>query len=201
MNNGGNVVIGECTIKAAFYAIANQGGGSLTINKGTLSSTAHNGNGQWAYCIRTLGEGSETVINYAEVSGVQGGVAVDSGGKVTINDGIFSTYDLAGKGNNFHGLYIGNDGHAVVNGGKFYSEGHDYCVRIGDDRTAPATDTSTIELKGGYFGDMGLDKIKGGTTITPAAGYKFAELTEPITEGSTTEPGRTNTYKYQVVAE
>lgn len=77
---------------------------SLTVNNGKFSSTAHNGNGQWAYCIRTLGEGTETVINYAEVSGVQGAVTVDSGGKVTINDGIFSTYDLSGTGNNFHGL-------------------------------------------------------------------------------------------------
>lgn len=30
-------------------------------------------------------------------------MTVDSGGKVTINDGIFSTYDLSGTGNNFHG--------------------------------------------------------------------------------------------------
>lgn len=198
LNNGGNVMIGECTINAAFYAIANQGG-SLTINKGTLSSTAHNGNGQWAYCIRTLGAGSETVINYAEVSGVQGAVAVDTGGKVTINDGIFSTYDLAGKGNNFYGLYAGLDGHAVVNGGKFYSEKKDYCVCIGKETETDTT--STIELKGGYFGDMGLDQTEGGTSIAPAAGYRFVELTEPITEESTTEPGRTNTYKYRVVAE
>lgn len=201
LNNGGNVVIEDCTVNAAFYAIANQGGGQVTINKGDFSSTAHNGNGQWAYCIRTLGEGSETVINYAEVSGVQGAVAVDSGGKMTINDGIFSTYDLAGKGNNFHGLAVLADGHAVVNGGKFYSEGHDYCVRLGDDGAAAAYDTSTVELKGGYFGDMGLDKIKGGTTITPATGYKFEELAEPIVEESTTASGKSNTYKYRIVAE
>ena len=178
-----------------------KGGGSLTVNNGKFSSTAHNGNGQWAYCIRTLGEGTQTVINYAEVSGVQGAVAVDSGGKVTINDGIFSTYDLSGTGNNFHGLAVLADGHAVVNGGKFYSEGHDYCVRLGDDGAAAASDPSTVELKGGYFGDMGLDKIKGGTTITPAAGYKFEQLAEPIVEQSATVPGKTNTYKYRIVAQ
>lgn len=55
---------------------------------------------------------------------------------MTINDGIFSTYDLSGTGNNFHGLAVLADGHAVVNGGKFYSEGHDYCVRLGDDGAA-----------------------------------------------------------------
>ena len=201
LNNGGKVVLEDCTVNAAFYAVANQGGGSLTVNNGTFSSTAHNGNGQWAYCIRTLGEGTQTVINYAEVSGVQGAVAVDSGGKVTINDGIFSTYDLSGTGNNFHGLAVLADGHAVVNGGKFYSEGHDYCVRLGDDGAAAASDPSTVELKGGYFGDMGLDKIKGGTTITPAAGYKFEQLAEPIVEQSTTVPGKTNTYKYRIVAQ
>ena len=43
---------------------------------------------------------------------------------------------------------------------------------------------------------MGLDKIKGGTTITPAAGYKFEQLAEPIVEQSATVPGKTNTYKY-----
>ena len=201
LNNGGKVVLEDCTVNAAFYAVANQGGGSLTVNNGKFSSTAHNGNGQWAYCIRTLGEGTQTVINYAEVSGVQGAVAVDSGGKVTINDGIFSTYDLSGMGNNFHGLAVLADGHAVVNGGKFYSEGHDYCVRLGDDGAAAASDPSTVELKGGYFGDMGLDKIKGGTTITPAAGYKFEQLAEPIVEQSTTVPGKTNTYKYRIVAQ
>lgn len=201
LNNGGKVVLGDCTVNAAFYAVANQGGGSLIVNNGKFSSTAHNGNGQWAYCIRTLGEGTETVINYAEVSGVQGAVAVDSGGKVTINDGIFSTYDLSGTGNNFHGLAVLADGHAVVNGGKFYSEGHDYCVRLGDDGAAAASDPSTVELKGGYFGDMGLDKINGGTTITPAAGYKFEQLAEPIVEQSTTVPGKTNTYKYRIVAQ
>lgn len=201
LNNGGKVVLEDCTVNAAFYAVANQGGGSLIVNNGKFSSTAHNGNGQWAYCIRTLGEGTETVINYAEVSGIQGAVTVDSGGKVTINDGIFSTYNLSGTGNNFHGLAVLADGHAVVNGGKFYSEGHDYCVRLGDDGAAAASDPSTVELKGGYFGDMGLDKIKGGTTITPAAGYKFEQLAEPIVEQSTTVPGRTNTYKYRIVAQ
>ena len=135
-----------------------------------------------------MGEGTETVINYAEVSGVQGAVTVDSGGKVTINDGIFSTYDLSGTGNNFHGLAVLADGHAVVNGGKFYSEGHDYCVRLGDDGAAAASDPSTVELNGG-------------TTITPAAGYKFEQLAEPIVEQSTTVPGKTNTYKYRIVAQ
>lgn len=77
-----------------------------------------------------------------------------------------------------------------MNGGKFYSEGHDYCVRLGDDGAAAASDPSTVELKGGYFGDMGLDKINGGTTITPAAGYKFEQLAEPIVEQSTTVPGK-----------
>lgn len=88
-----------------------------------------------------------------------------------------------------------------MNGGKFYSEGHNYCVRLGDDGAAAASDPSTVELKGGYFGDMGLDKINGGTTITPAAGYKFEQLAEPIVEQSTTVPGKTNTYKYRIVAQ
>ena len=105
-------------------------------------------------------------------------MTVDSGGKVTINDGIFSTYDLSGTGNNFHGLAVLADGHAVVNGGKFYSEGHDYCVRLGDDGAAAASDP-----------------------ITPAAGYKFEQLAEPIVEQSTTVPGKTNTYKYRIVAQ
>ena len=36
---------------------------------------------------------------------------------------------------------------------------------------------------------------------TPAAGYKFEQLAEPIVEQSATVPGKTNTYKYRIVAQ
>ena len=67
------------------------------------------------------------------------------------------------------------------------------CHRSGGNAQLPANVTLSKEVL--------LDKIKGGTTITPAAGYKFEQLAEPIVEQSATVPGKTNTYKYRIVAQ
>ena len=128
-------------------------------------------------------------------------MAVDSGGKVTINDGIFSTYDLSGTGNNFHGLAVLADGHAVVNGGKFSQRRARLLRTPGRRRCGSGFRPSTVELKGGYFGDMGLDKIKGGTTITRQQVTNSNNWPNRLSSSPRPYPEKANTYKYRIVAQ
>lgn len=196
-SNGGSITIEDCNIEAAFYALGLENT-DVTINGGTFKSTSHNGNKNdagiscWAYCV-SIGGDAEAVINDGVFEGVQGAVAAIDGANLTINGGTFQTYyNENGVNNNFYALYVANEATATVNNGKFYTEGTRVCVCIGNN-DVPTNTGGVTYLKGGYYEDMGNNTLTG-QTISPAAGYKFVELAEPLVEGR-------NTYYYQVVAE
>ncbi|MDE6857242.1 MAG: hypothetical protein K2J33_00680, partial [Alistipes sp.] len=195
---GGETVIENCDLDAAFYAIYCQGG-SVTINGGNIKSSSDNRNGAWAYCISCEGTGTSMTINDGVIEGVQGGVAAIDGANLAINGGRFSTFGAAdGSGRNFYALYTANVGKAIVNGGYFYIDDNPYapgCISTGDNDIA-GQENGVIMLQGGYYKDQGVNKFGG--NIRAADGYKWEKLAEPVTFTDQSN-GKTCTYNYRIV--
>lgn len=192
-SSGGTILIEDCDIEAAFYALYTENT-DITINGGSFKSTSYNKNGNWAYCISIAGQGSKSVINDAVVEGIQGGLAVIDGAEMTINGGTFSTYyPEDGTDNvNYYALYIANGAYVSVYDGKFYSEGPRVCV-CSSDNDVSGNEYGKPYLYGGYYEDMGYNK-ETSTTLSPAEGYRFVELEQPLVEGR-------NTYYYKIEKE
>lgn len=198
---GGETVIENCDLDAAFYAIYCQGG-TLTINGGNIKSSSDNrlGDNKWAYCISCTGTGTSMTINDGVIEGVQGGVSAINGANLTINGGRFATYGAAdGSGRNFYALYTANVGKAIVNGGYFYIDDNRYapgCISTGDNDIA-GQENGVIMLQGGYYKDQGVNKFGDGG-IRAAEGYKWEKLAEPVTFTDESN-GKTCTYNYRIV--
>ena len=85
------ITINDCTVNAAFFAFYNMG--TATINNGTFISTSCNHNkdntgaSAFAYCFVSAGD---LTFNNGSVTGVQGGLAINSG-KAVVKNGTFKT--------------------------------------------------------------------------------------------------------------
>ncbi|WP_302761991.1 Ig-like domain-containing protein [Christensenella hongkongensis] len=173
--SGATLVINDCTVDAAFFAVGNLG--DCTINGGQFHSTSSNAAGAYAYCIKSMGEGANLTINNATVTGIQGAVAAVQG-TVTVYDGHFSTEQ--GNSNSFYALYVaGEEGEVsgTVYDGTYSSPKS--AVYIGNDNTngdGGINARACLNIRGGNFtgGDAALIKAKN-TGATFISGGTFTD--------------------------
>ena len=173
--SGATLVINDCTVDAAFFAVGNLG--DCTINGGQFHSTSSKAAGAYAYCIKSMGEGADLTINNATVTGIQGAVAAVQG-TVTVYDGHFSTEQ--GNSNSFYALYVaGEEGEVsgTVYGGTYSSPKS--AVYIGNDNTngdGGINARACLNIRGGNFtgGDAALIKAKN-TGATFISGGTFTD--------------------------
>lgn len=193
---GGKAIINNCDVQATSFALFNENG-YMEVNGGTFTSTSSTTTSgpNWAYCAKMSGTNTETIINYAVINGVQGGLSASDGAKMTINDGIFSTYKNLPEETNHYGLYVATDAEVTVNGGKYYREGSPYCVYNGNNDTG--TTFAKLYLNGGVYQDQGYDQSTT-TSLLANEGYKWVKLETPETYTNPVN-GKTNTYYYQIV--
>ena len=188
VNEGGKVVYNNGNILAANCGVWVEG--DFTMNGGKIKSTNSSmdpevGNG-YSYALRAISPSANIVINGGEVEGVQGAVGAFAG-NITINAGYFHTHPSFTTNDHFYALYVADgDGHAIINGGYFCAEGSKADVYYVDNH-------GTLQLKGGYYEDQGL-QVTGNdneTTVVhgalvPYTGYEWKAISDGV-------------YKWQVV--
>lgn len=156
VGTNGKVTINGGEIKAGWYAVsnnANDSGSEITVNGGTLISTAD-------YAIYNPGKSSSLTINGGTIYGAAGGIDMAQG-KLSVRGGIITSKDNGdtgewgdGTGNTSNAaLYIGKesggygDVYAVIEGGSFIAEGDADVLKL-PEKTAF---NIKLELKGGTF--------------------------------------------------
>lgn len=156
VGTNGKVAINGGEIKAGWYAVsnnANDSGSEITVNGGTLISTAD-------YAIYNPGKSSSLTINGGTIYGAAGGIDMAQG-KLSVRGGIITSKDNGdtgewgdGTGNTSNAaLYIGKesggygDVYAVIEGGSFIAEGDADVLKL-PEKTAF---NIKLELKGGTF--------------------------------------------------
>ena len=190
----GEAEINGGTIQARLMTVRSTG--KTTINGGTFINTSSNSNGNdpndWSYGIRTMGPDSEIIINGGTFTGVQGIVSTDQGGKVTINDGVFSTHNSeAGKKDGFYCVYATENGIVTINGGYFHganewstvADGLSCIVSGDNDVNNP---TGTLVINGGYMSGKAYQALSGKpqVLVNLPKGYKY-EACEEVKDGMT----------------
>lgn len=152
------VEINDIIAEARSYAVYNKGG-KVLINDGKFNSESRSSTDTfYGYCIANKDfDTSELIIKNAEVTGIQGAVASNTG-KITIYDGKFSTDK--NKQDSFYALYVAGEAGVAkgeVYGGSFYSP--KYAVYIGNDNTdgdgGINADATTSIYDGTFIGDKG----------------------------------------------
>lgn len=152
--------------------------GNATINGGTFVNTSCSScdNAHWGYTIRN-GNSSDNAylrINYAEVTGTQGGVTT-VGGTLDIYDGVFKTVDYEkGHGAVYYALYVAGESYktaATVYDGTFSSEKRE-AVYVGNSNADGGNhEEATLVVKGGSFtggeqaGAVHVDNELGGLQV------------------------------------
>lgn len=161
MRPGSTATINGGTFSGATAAINSEG--DLTIHGGTFSTTScnqtkdENGKSYWAYCIISSGT---LYISDADVTGVQGGLAINNGYAV-VDGGTYRTVGCEHDGDtagvySYYALYIaGEEGvvEAHINGGT-YTAAYRSAVLAGNDN--PGGDgginaKATAYITGGTF--------------------------------------------------
>ena len=156
--DGGELVIdGEGEITGAGRAIVVQNGGKVTINGGTYTSTSA---GQ---TLASIGEGSEIVINDANVNATEAAAMAFDGATLTINGGEFHTTDnfvIATNGTN------GRGGNTIV---------------IKDAKLTSEITSNGYEACGVYVANNDTVIIEGNTEITAINGCGICQRAGNLT--------------------
>lgn len=166
---------------ASNFAVA--GGGQINIEGGHIRSTATNLNGPytWAYCVRAQ-DGGEMTIKNATIEGVQGAIACNGGSHILIENSKAWAKNTPNqtKDDAFYALYAAQEGIIEVISGEFYSDRTPCCLASDEDQ--PGTPNGGFILKGGKYSSKPQTNLPkpGYTDWSPAEGYKYQEITEPI---------------------
>lgn len=162
------ITINDCTVNAAFFAFYNMG--TATINNGTFISTSCNHNkdntgaSAFAYCFVSAGD---LTFNNGSVTGVQGGLAINSG-KAVVKNGTFKTVacttgqatSCTNGGTAHYAIYCaGERGQvkATVSGGTFTSASK-VAVFVGNDNDGGQKLPAALTITGGTFNSGAQDK-------------------------------------------
>lgn len=174
--NDANITINNSTVKSGEFTLCGMGrgvaSGVITLNNSYFESNSSNVNNgkNWSYALRLFG--TEGTVDNCTVKGIQGGLSTDGGIKLTINSGLFYTYNSPGKQDAFYPLYITDGSQVTINGGYFYGamkraniEGMDgnSCVVAGDNDISLPSGTAIIN--GGYFNGKAYNE--GGLIVLP----------------------------------
>ena len=158
--NDANIIIENSTIKSGEFTVCGMGRGvnsaTVTIKDSYFESTSANSNNgeNWAYTLRLFG--STGTMTNCTVKAIQGAVSAEEI-DLTIDGGLYYTYNTPGKTNAFYPVYVTNRAHVTILAGYFYGANkHNAlagdgksCIVCGDnDVNLPA---GYIDIKGGYF--------------------------------------------------
>lgn len=181
VNPGGTATMNGGSVTAAYCGVWVEG--DFNMNGGKIKSTNSSSDpevGQnFSYALRAIIPDCNIVINGGEVEGVQGAVGAYAG-NITINGGYFHTHPSFTSKDNFYALYVADgDGHAIVNGGYFWSEGKVDVYYVDNH--------GTLQLKGGCYEDQG-EQVTGNDSedkeyhgiLKPAAGYKWEAISDGV---------------------
>ena len=153
--------------------------GNATIDGGTFVNTSCSScdSDHWGYTIRNgyYSDNAYLRINYAEVTGTQGGVTT-VGGTLDIYDGVFKTVDCEkDHGAVFYALYVAGESYktaATVYDGTFSSEERE-AIYVGNSNADGGNhEEATLVVKGGSFtggeqtGAVHVDNELGGLLVS-----------------------------------
>ena len=173
--------------------IENNGNATITGGDFVNTSCSSCDKDHWAYTIRS-GETNENAylrIDYATVTGTQGGVSV-VGGTADIYDGSFSTTDCSKQhGAVFYALYVAGESYktsTTVYGGAFSSEKRE-AIWVGNSNSDGGNqEEATLVIKGGTFNGVNgtgdavkVDEKLGGLSIS--GGTFSSDVTDYLDEG------------------
>lgn len=206
-----NRASGTATINGGYFwgCAAVNSDGVITVNGGTFETTScnktidDNGNDHWAYCFISSGT---LYFNDGNVSGVQGGLAINNG-YAEVKGGTFetTTCEHTSDGSaSFYALYIaGEEGEveAHISGGT-YTSAYRVAVSCGNDNTGGdggINAKATAYISGGTFtGGSGVHGqamaagkntgdplITGGTFSSDVSAYVSKSATSDTIDGKT----------------
>lgn len=197
-NEADLTINGGTLIASSSEATPNYGAGCLN-NSGTATITAGVFDGKSPRTYAIISTGDITITPAAGkkvvVSGVHGGLGIDSGTAV-VNGGSYSSTD-------YYGLYVSNDGVGVdpetaavtVNGGTFC--GKRYSVWIGSDYNNPVN--STIKINDGNFNQpLNAQENTREGAIVITGGYFTGDPTAYLADGKATLPSNKPGYTFMV---
>lgn len=189
-NNGGSSIyslnghldLDKVTVNSHHFAVGAYGG-TLKAKNCVINSDSNNSEGSFSY---TLGvyDGCKATIENCEVSGIQGGIAVNGEGSIAdIYSGTFRTHEDKGFGNSFYALYVANNGIANVYGGNFSVERAGLTTALSSDEDINLP-FGFMNLCGGKYSTKPMmhqiqeDGNKVMVEATIPAGYAWQEITD-----------------------
>ena len=180
-NSEGTMTLNDVTVNAHFFAVYAKAG-DVTINGGKVSSDSNNKVGNWAYTV-CVTNGANLDIKDAEIYGVQGCIAGNNAGNITLTNVHAEARNVVGDTSNraYNAVYSSGSTVATINSGTYLSDNPNRCVNVGDandSENGTLAPIGQLIIKGGVFShEQAGDFLADGLTFV-ADGDNFKVVAE-----------------------